>query len=1308
MIFSCIARDPRRKATLAAVTVPVAMALAAMGLASCSAAPSAPAALATAPRWVSSTPWSPHRPRSCPAPRPDPNTATAGQPSSATGTFPWPPPPAGTNPTRYRSYLHTPSVFPPVRPSNWSQSGNDWKLTSARTDDAAINRNPQELCGVQGNSVDTAWQTTTGRPSTVIAVTDSGIEWCDTGIVDKIYLNTAALPPPENAQGVTKAALGARGAHFSDTNPYDLYGTGVVNAAQYAQDPRVAAVARAYGGPFCSVPHGSYPAEPGVISPMDLIRTFGTPTMPGPYGTTVKNPYYYGRQGPRGFTEAIAGWNFVNNDNNPYDNVHYDHGTGEAKDSTGAANTLAHEVGACPDCMVLPVRVGDSFIASANAFAQGVLFAVDSGASLVQEALGTYDITATARQAVAYAEAHGVPVVASAADEEAQHHNLPSLLAHTIVVNSVTRDTSFRPPSDLYLNGCTNYGANIAVSVESSSCSSEATGKTAGIVGLAESAAANAMRAGHLKPYPGLRSVTGQPVALSVNEIRQLVMMSASPVDFGKAAPPYGPANNYTVSAPGIPLAKTTRYPSQPGFNQYFGYGRIDAARMIGWIAHGDIPPEAQINSPSWFGLFGPSQALTVTGVVGTPRAPAWRYQVDVGVGPQPAPGTWRLVEQGTGQGVRTGTLARVPLAEVARLFPKGTSFTGGPVGPAGSPAPDRFTFSVRVVVQVTEGPTKGMVGISRRAELLHRDQGLLSGYPKRFGSSIDAPPTLAPLGPGDTNVLLVATASGTIDALLPDGRELPGFPVHTAPLAYHAAEQAFASRAVTAVPRGEIIGGVAVGDLARAGGHHPDVVTCDLAGRCYAWNAHGRLLPGWPVRTDPAYSSFAAANEDNRVLPGIFGAPALADLTGNGSLDVVAASMDRHVYAWGPSGQRVPGWPVLVVDAAKVASVDPVTNQVTFLPSAHPLQGTKLMDTPAIGNLGGGTGPPDVVVGSNEEYAGPVDASLGSGPLGTFLSLAGILSGAGNAELYAIYPNGALHSPAPGSPAPRGLPDPGAFLPGWPAAVADFEPGLLPDVGDGIVNSPALADVSGNGQLDVGVISAAGPGYVLTPKGTSAIGTSPSGKPDVLASSGAGPSANSTGVLGTSLPALGGPAFAPLGPRAPGVSMVAPALSIGRLLDEAEPADQTPHQSQLDAWSARTGSFDPGFPQVLNDMAFVVEPIVADVGGAGKGPYVVAGSATYDIRALDASGREAPGFPKFTGGWMVNSPSFGPFGALGTQVLAAGTREGFLFVWQTPTPACAPSGPWPREHHDLWNTGNLQVSGAPSPSCRPARVAKG
>lgn len=1290
-----------------------------------SAAASAATTLPLAPPWVSASAKTPHRPASCPPLRGDPNTATPGQPQVSTGTVPWPPAPPGTNPEHYASYTHSPVQFPPVRPSNWAQGGGNWMLTSARSTSPLVNRNPQELCGVRGNSVDTAWQVTTGQPTTVIAITDSGIEWCDPGIVDKIFLNRAALPLPENAQGQTKPQLQAAGTHFADGDPYDLTGSGVLNAAQYQNDPRVLAVAKDYGGVFCATQRGPYPAQPGLVSPEDLIRAFGTPTLP----SGAPNPYYYGHQGPSGFTEAIAGWNFINNNNNPYDVVHYDHGTGEAEDSTGAANSPTQEVGTCPSCMVLPIRVGDSFIASANAFAQGVLFAVDSGASVVQEALGTYNITGTARQAIDYAQAHGVPVVASAADEQAQHHNAPAVLAHTIVVNSTTKTPAatngvrlFMPPSYLYLNGCTNYGANIAVTVESASCSSEATGKTGGIVGLAESAAANTMAAGRLAPYPGLTTVTGKPVALSANEIRQLVTMAASPVDFQKAARPYGPPGNNAVVAP-VP---TTRFPSQAGFDIYTGYGRIDAARITDWIAAGMIPPQAEITSPGWFHLYAPSQSLTVHALVGTTRAKQWRYQVDVAPGAQPAPGSWHLVHlSGTRSGVQHVTSV-IPMAKVAALFPaavRASGFTGGPVGVAGRPQSNRFTFSVRVVVQdLSAGPTQGMIGIARRAEFLHADPTLLPGYPKRFASSIDAPPTLAPIGPGGTNAMLVATSGGTINALMPNGQELPGWPVHTAALAYHGAEPAFTTGAVTAVPHGEVIGGLAVGDLAHAGGSQLDVVATDLTGRVYAWNAHGQMLPGFPVRTNAAYSLPAASNPQNRLLRGIFGAPALADLTGNGQLDVVASAMDRHVYAWQPNGAPVPGWPVLVVDPAEVASVNPVTNQVTFKPGSGVTQGTKLIDTPAIGNLGGGTGPPDVVVGANEEYLGAVNASIANPintALGSIFGASGLLPTA-NSRVYAIYPGGAGHGSAPGAPSPPGYPNPGAFLPGWPASIGVFDSSLLPVVGDGVTGSPALADLSGNGQLEVGVNSSAGPGYILSPNGTSYLGNGPDGKPKVLSTQPTGALSNSIGAV-PSIPALGMPVLAPLGAGAagsalaPGISMVTPALSLGKALDVALPARQHPHDNQVDAWTVSPGPlqghFDAAYPQVMNDMQFIASPIVADVGGASAGPYVVEGSATYDLRAISASGAEAPGFPKFTGGWMVNSPSFGAFGTLADQVVAAGTREGYLFAWSTPTSACAPSGPWPREHHDLYNTSNLDATGTPAaavPSSCPGATGTG
>ncbi|HXW39388.1 MAG TPA: S8 family serine peptidase [Acidimicrobiales bacterium] len=1245
---------------------------------------SAPAASSTLPR--ATLPTSDgvvdRRPSSCPALPNDPNTGSGT--ATQTGQFPWPPAPAGVPESTWLKDPHTPATSIPERPANWSNGGGNEKLTSARSDDPTLYQNPQELCGVEGNSVDTAWETTTGRPQTVIAVTDSGIEWCDPALVDKIFLNRDALPLPENAQGLTKPQLEKAGQHFDDTDPYDLDGSGIFNVQQYAEDPRIS---QPY---FCASQGGAY-GYTG-ISPADLIATFGTPGSPD----------YKARTGPAGFTDAIAGWNFVDDDNNPYDDVHYDHGTGTAEDSTGAASTLTEEVGTCPNCMVLPIRVGDSFITSGNAFAEGALFAVDSGASVIQEALGTYDVTPTDSEAITYAEDHGVPVVASAADEESEHHNLPAVLQNTIVVNSVTHDASFNPPSYLFLNGCTNYGANISVSVESNSCSSEATGKTGGIVGLAESAAEEAMDHHVIAPYPGLHTVTGQPVPLSVNEITQLVTMSADDINFQTAAPPYGPPDNNQVQT-SLPLVTTVRDPTGPGFDPTSGYGRIDAARLVQWIAAGQIPPQAEIDDMPWYQVLSPSQTLTVSGLVGTYRSRSWHYEVQVAAGETPSQHDFRVVASGTGDGVRQGVLATVPLSEVAALFPRSIRLDGPPAQPNGQPDPDRYMFTVRIVVQ----DAAGMVGMARRAEFLHEDPSLVGGSPTELASSITAPPVLAPIGPGGTNVLIVAEADGTVNAFTADGTELPGWPVSTSlDTGYHPGEAAYRSEVVPDAPRGEIVGGVAVGDLADASGNQLDVVATDLTGRVWAWDPAGQLLPGWPVRTDPAFSGPTVANVDNEVLRGILGAPVLGDLQGNGTLDVVAAAMDRHVYAFQPDGQSVPGWPVEVVDASEVQSIDPSNGQVTFLADAGGDTGTKLVDTPAIAQLEPG-GPPEVLVTSNEQYAGPANANLGE--LGAFFALTG--QPAANSRVYAIWPDGADHPVASGAPDPPGDPNPGAFVPGWPVAIADLDPDLLPDIGDGASNGPVVATVPGSPPL-VAVGTDVGPIYLLRADGSDALGTT-GGLPNVLSTGPSGPKSNSTGILATSVPALGAPSIAPLGSAkdadgdAPDV--LAPAESVGELLDVSEPAEQIPHDSQLDAWDTTSGSFLAGFPQVMGDLQFFDQPIVADLTGDRGQSYAVEASSDSDLRALSADGSEAQGFPKLTGGWITGGAVFGPLGSMPDQVLAAGTREGELFVWKTTAPATAPRGPWPQVHQNLQNTGDYTGSGpAPSaPSTPPRRPTR-
>ena len=100
-------------------------------------------------------------------------------------------------------------------------------------------------------------------------------------------------------------------------------------------------------------------------------------------------------------------------------------------------------------------------------------------------------------------------------------------------VNSVTTLTSNplgggTTTGYLALNGCTNFGGHTFVSVPSSSCSSEATGESAGMVGLIESYA----RQLDIAPNPALTAWKPGDNVLSADEAMQIVRSTADDIDF--------------------------------------------------------------------------------------------------------------------------------------------------------------------------------------------------------------------------------------------------------------------------------------------------------------------------------------------------------------------------------------------------------------------------------------------------------------------------------------------------------------------------------------------------------------------------------------------------------------------------------------------------------------------------------------------------------------------------------------------------------------------------------------------------------
>src|SRR5437588_9349987 len=552
------------------------------------------------------------------------------------------------------------------------------------------------------------------------------------------------------------------------------------------------------------------------------------------------------------------------------------------------------------------------------------------------------------------------------------------------------------------------------------------------------------------------------------------------------------------------PLPNTFRYPTRKGFDEMNGYGRIDAYKAVEAAAQGWVPPQADITSPEWFDQLDPAQAsFAVNGYVNARTNYTCRVEVAPGAQPSNAPtsanGDFASVASAYCDGTsvhsspHSGLLATVNTATLQAMFPKGVpaSFTGNENGGAaqtsnGRPNTLPYAFTVRVVVKSAAGaPGPVMTGEDRRQMFLHRDAEMLPGFPLETKGDGDASPVLADLAGNDTNQLIVASSDGWVHAYQYNRStgslsDLPGWPVHTEPLPLHTGEKAFTSHELSTAHYDPVLEAPAAGDLFGTG--EIDIVADDIQGNVYAWNSKGKLVfhqtsnasySGAPLAGNPSWEAERYGTRE-RTERGFLTSPVLGKLD-SGGLDIIAAGEDRHVYAWHANGTPVGGFPVLVEDPTKVASVSSASNEITFTGNVPADQNKaenqgKIVNTPAVAYLDGPGKPPSIVVGSNEEYlvntgneGGLNSAKTSSASLG-LLGTAGVLQFA-NGRVYAIKAGG--YSSEPSSSATGGFSCSGsqctssAFRSGWPVKIGIIDAGLLPDVGEGINGSPVVAPLT-------------------------------------------------------------------------------------------------------------------------------------------------------------------------------------------------------------------------------------------------------
>ncbi len=1114
------------------------------------------------------------------------------------------------------------SVCPP--------GSTDWTLWNFTPESFTGVIDPAEAPLGIGNGVLPAWQVTTGRWDQLVAVADSGILWDSGRLANKAYLNVGELPLPQDASGVEQL-------------DHDVDGNGLVNIRDYADDPRVAITA------------GDDVADDR-LDASDLIAVFSD-------GTDGDG---------NGYVDDISGWDFFENDNNPFAtnaSNYGDHGTGVMEDAAREAGS-GGRIGVCPNCAVLPIRVGDSFVTTGPHIAQAILFAAEHEAAALAMALGGMTDSEFVAQAVEWAWERGTVIVAAAGDETSFHRNWPAAHSRILNVHSISasnRDDIASASSFLRFVNCNNFGGRVdLVATSSNACATGAVAKIAGAVGLLQSA-----------------SVDLNGVRLPPLELIQLLTSTATDIDL-----------------PGSrgPDADPDLYPSHPGWDMFFGWGRINVGAAAQAIVDAALPPAAEISSPAWWShhlqddyTWGPlgagplsdTDGIEVRGRVDGDGISWWLEQ---GVGTDVPEGEW--LEIASGEGPVDGLLGSIDVGRRwAESAPPPLPPAGGCAGDEGAPQgestwllesdpledvgydPTHAPPAIRIGASVTdryEGldgshlslrltvtDAAGRTSEARRQLFVRRDERLLPGFPINLGSSLEPSAALVDLD-GDLDFEIVQAATdGTVHVLDERGEELPGWPQHTGPYPTVDPLTPANHRGISAYDeldpdllRHNIVGSPAVGDL--DGDGSPEIVVTTLSGAVHVWEPDGTPRAGFPVFVDYGLCSPLMRNDDTRTDCGIFGTPALADLDGDGSLDIVVGAMDQHLYVWDADGALLDGFPVFVQAGPDLPDVQ---GQIA-----------RIVSSPAVGDLDG-DGDLEILVGTGQTAGSDI---------------------AGYGLLY-------------------GLDHTGVLLDGFPIPIFAGFAGALPYIGEGVVMSPALVDMDGNGDLEIVANAIADPGSIYNHDGTDYTGLSATVQAYGALSNADDPSA----LLMTANPSVGDLDD----DGTPDVFVSGSGISYG--LNILAWSRRFEHQHLLLGYRGTDdGQRLPpfvGFPRVVEDLQFFASPALADVTGDGR--IEVVNGTTYVTRAFDENGAEVAG-PWLTGGWQMASPSVGDVDGDGYLDLVASTREGWLFAWRTEGPANGRIE-WPQFRHDPLRTGNYETPvpvqpGPPAPSLPPGEDEDG
>ena len=834
------------------------------------------------------------------------------------------------------------------------------------------------------------------------------------------------------------------------------------------------------------------------------------------------------------------GFDFFMNDTTVTSETSNAHGTNVAGVLGAATDNGIGIAGIAPDARIMPVRTADNILHQGARLAAGIVWATDHGADVISMSLGAESRAAALDRAVAYAHRKGVVMVAAIGNESANHHNYPATYDEVIAVGGINPDTA-----DAAAQGALEPQTPVATDFTVSAAYSDY-GPHIDLVAPTQVPTTN-YGGGYQRNWSGTSAAT--PHVAGAAALVKAARPDLTPVEVRQLL--IGTADDLRGDG----------YGTSEGWDEYTGYGRVNAYEAVRAAKEGRIPPEADITAPDLFSTHGDEVRVRLV-----------------------AGGPWNI--------------------EIGRRYGGWKPRRGGAAG--------RHSFVMRINQKNHGGwmlrlRVRGRDGLQAEDTVYiyrNTDPALKRGYPLRLGSSGEGSPVLADLTGDRVPEIVLGTTDGRVRAWNGRTRKLVrGWPRRSG--------SAFATRGAArriGRIRASFIATPAVADI--AGNRRPEVVAPALDGRVYAWHHNGRRVRGFPVRIDarrpPSPERDAA----------IYASPALAQLDRRGKLDIVVGAADGKVYAWNGRGKRLPGWPVEARDGE---------------------DRERVISSPAVGDIDG-DGRLDVVEATAEVY--------GSTP---------------NTEgrVYAWETNGKLK-------------------PGWPIKPPALAADAIPIAGEGTPASAALADVDGDGADEVAIAAFTGQPDLYRGDGSRF-----SGERQHFTTTGTGPDSHSS--VDTALALGSNGAFGRLSKGGP-LGFFSGLVDTRFAVASQTPAQRIHYEHIVAGWDAASGDYLSAFPVPVEQFQILTAPAIADVNGDG-GAEVIAGTSGLLLHAFGPDGFDVDTWPKQTGGWLFAAPAVGDVDGDRKLEVVAVTREGYMFVWNTPAPAGG-LVEWGSFRHDARNTG--------------------